>query len=285
MKVFLLKQTVIDLKQAVIDAHVHLDLYDPPPRRSILRGLPLFQVEAMIAVSMHAASCRRNRALHRRYPERVFPAYGFHPEQRPIGVDEADRLLEWIAAHRDEAVAMGEVGLPYYTRSETESRGEAFDSSPYYDLLERFIQLAKALNKPVVLHAVYEDADPACDLLEKYGVKKAHFHWFKGPPAAIRRMIGNGYFISVTPDIVYEPEIQELARLYPLEQIMVETDGPWPFEGPFAGETTHPRMIHQSIGKIAEIKKKKIEDVYRQVYRNTVDFYDLRHRLPVPNEP
>ena len=32
---------------------------------------------------------------------------------------------------------------------------------------------------------------------------------------------------------------------------MVETDGPWPFEGPFRGEETHPHMIHAVIEQIA----------------------------------
>jgi TatD DNase family protein len=39
----------------------------------------------------------------------------------------------------------------------------------------------------------------------------------------------NGYFISVTPDVVYDEEIQLLVQRYPLEQMMIETDGPWPF--------------------------------------------------------
>src|SRR5690606_40734669 len=64
-------------------------------------------------------------------------------------------------------------------------------------------------------------------LLEKYSVKKAHFHWFKGDNKTLQHMAENGYFISFTPDLMYEEEIQTIARNYPLEQVMVETDGPW----------------------------------------------------------
>ena len=45
---------------------------------------------------------------------------------------------------------------------------------------------------------------------------------------------------------------------YPLEQMMVETDGPWPFEGPFTGKMTHPHMMWHSISMIAEIKRSTI---------------------------
>ncbi|GGM24227.1 hypothetical protein GCM10011351_07500 [Paraliobacillus quinghaiensis] len=89
------------------------------------------------------------------------------------------------------------------------------------------------------------------------------------------RMIDNGYFISITPDCLYEAEIQQLIRDYPLEQMMVETDGPWPFKGPFSGKMTHPRMIHQIIQKVAELKQVQVDRIYQQVYHNTKTFYHL----------
>ena len=85
----------------------------------------------------------------------------------------------------------------------------------------------------------------------------------------------NGYFISITPDVLYEEEIQQLVLKYPLEQIMIETDGPWPFEGPFLGQMTHPRMTGESIKKIAEIKQISMNEVEQMLYENTKKFYRL----------
>jgi TatD DNase family protein len=73
--------------------------------------------------------------------------------------------------------------------------------------------------------------------------------------------------------VLYEREIQELTAFFPIQQLMVETDGPWPFEGPFAGQLTHPLMIHQSIVKIAKIKQVELEHVYKTIFQNTVQFY------------
>jgi TatD DNase family protein len=126
-----------------------------------------------------------------------------------------------------------------------------------------------------VLHTVYEDAKLACDVLEKHGHTKAHFHWFKGPEETIKRMIANGYYISITPDVIYESEIQQLVERYPLERMMVETDGPWPFEGPFAGQMTHPSMMTASIEKIAEIKQLPEASVHQILTDNTKQFYNL----------
>lgn len=253
----------------VIDAHIHLDSYERKQRDEILNSLKENEVEALISVSMDLASCKKNLDFHLQFRQ-VHTAFGFHPEQEIPSEEEVQALLKWIREHEDNMVAIGEVGLPYYRNQE-----QMIDYKPYIELLEKFIKLAYELSKPIVLHAVYEDADIVCRLLEKYKIKKAHFHWFKGNKHTIERMIQNGYYISITPDVLYENEIQELVKIYPLNQLMVETDGPWPFEGPFEGEYTHPRFIHESVQKIAEIKEFELEDVYKILYKNTKEFYGV----------
>lgn len=256
-----------------IDAHIHLDLYEPRERDAIVQSLSRHNVQALVAVSRHLQSCQITQELHRSYPDQVLPAYGFHPEQPIPSPEEVDQLFAWIRQHQQEMVAVGEVGLPYYNRHEAEQCGETFDIEPYVHLLEQFVLLAVELDKPIVLHAVYEDADIACNLLEKHHLQRAHFHWFKGAPHTVERMMRNGYLISFTPDIVYESEIQQLAAMVPLEQTMVETDGPWPFEGPFHNQMTHPRMIHAIIEQLAAMKGVAADSVADILYRNTMKFY------------
>ena len=102
---------------------------------------------------------------------------------------------------------------------------------------------------------------------------KAHFHWFKGDPKTVKRMVQNGYYISVTPDVCMNQRFVIVSLS--VEQLMVETDEPWPFEGLSQGRLTHPSMIHESIKMIADIKKLPLNDVYKQLYSNTNDFYGL----------
>ncbi|MNI19733.1 putative deoxyribonuclease YjjV [compost metagenome] len=112
-------------------------------------------------------------------------------------------------------------------------------------------------------------------MLEKYEVTSAHFHWFKGNSSTINRMALAGYSISITPDVIYEPSIQDLVKEYPLHLMMVETDGPWMFEGPFTGQPTHPDMIIEVIQRIAQIKQLPVEEVSSQLLLNTRQFYRL----------
>ncbi|WP_418026978.1 TatD family hydrolase [Paenibacillus sp. JJ1722] len=259
----------------LIDAHIHVDSYPPEQQELLLASLANSSVQAVIAVSMHLGSSRANLQLAKRYPGLVRPAFGFHPEQALPPQAELELLFNWMDEHVQQMVAVGEVGLPYYNRLEASQSGSPFDLAPYIVLLERFIQFASKHNKPIVLHAVYEDADIACDLLERHGITQAHFHWFKGSTATIERMARNGYYVSFTPDLLYEEEIRSLARQYPSDQIMAETDGPWPFEGPFTGQETHPRMTADVIRAYSKLTHQDESAVRQLFYENTRRFYSL----------
>jgi TatD DNase family protein len=257
----------------LIDSHIHLDQYEDNEIEQMIRSFPDTNIQSLITVSMHLASCQRNEHLAQRYSSIVRPAYGYHPEQPLPDAEELQGLLLWIEQRIEQTVAIGEIGLPYYRRLEATERGEELDEKGYIDVLSAFLQLAVRYNKSVILHAVYEDAEIACDLLEQYGITKAHFHWFKGYPATIQRMIANGYHISFTPDIEYEAEIQQLAMQYPPHLVMAETDGPWRFEGSFAGQMTHPAMTANVSYEWAKIQHLSEQQARRLLYQNTLSFY------------
>ncbi len=257
-----------------IDAHIHPDLYSLDDRKQLLEQLGV-NVEAIIAVSLHQDSCRTNLELAHAYSGMYLPAFGYHPEQPIPDMEVEQQLFAWIREHHTEAIAIGEVGLPYYTRTEFEAKGISYNLNPYISLLERFILLSIELNKPIILHAVYEDADIVCGLLEKHCVTTAHFHWFKGPEHTVKRMARNGYYISISPDVCYEEEIRELVRIYPIEQLMVETDGPWPFEAHFKGKTTLPSMVRDVVHEIAVLKGLDPLKAASIINENTRRFYRI----------
>lgn len=259
-----------------IDAHLHLDKYEGGDLEKVLAELgQAGGVEAVVAVSVNGESCEANRLLAERHPGRVYPAYGFHPEQPILPETEMDRLFAWMETHAASASAVGEVGLPYYKQQEAKERGERFHLEPYVELLDRFAAFAVRFDLPMALHCVYDDAPIACDVLEKRGVKKAHFHWFKGDERTTRRIAANGWFISLTPDVLYEEEIRKLAAGFPITQLMAETDGPWPYEGKFAGRMTVPSMTRDVVEEIARIRGMEAGEVARTVFANTVRFYGM----------
>lgn len=259
----------------LIDTHIHLDQYSPEQQTDMMGQMNAAGVQALLSVSMHLASSRSNLALAQQYPGKVLPAFGYHPEQALPTADELEELFHWIEQHQDHMIAVGEVGLPYYLAQEKTALGEVFDRTGHIELLEQFVMLAARYRKPIILHAVYEDAEIACDLLEKHQVQQAHFHWFKGERTTIQRMAINGYYISFTPDIAYEEEIQTLALQYPPHLVMSETDGPWPFEGPFAGQTTSPGMVSEVIRTYSRLTGMQELEARSLFYANACRLYGL----------
>src|SRR5699024_2780671 len=150
---------LLTMSNRLIDAHIHLDMYKPAERSLILNDMKESGVDALITVSNHLASAQKNMQLAR-HDSRVKLSIGFHPEQ-PLPSDEdlAD-LLTLIDHHQHEIVAIGEIGLPYYLRRE----GKVASRGAYMDVLDAFIQKAVELDKPIALHAIYDDAPMACDL-------------------------------------------------------------------------------------------------------------------------
>ncbi|QEL77343.1 TatD family deoxyribonuclease [Bacillus sp. JAS24-2] len=248
-----------------IDSHIHVDQYKDEEKNRLLKEVENSnEIKGLIAVSMNYQSCKETLSLAKKYPF-IYPAIGFHPEQQ-IHKEECEQIYKLIEQNAEEIVAIGEVGLPYYLRKEDES----IAVDPYIAVLKKFIELASKYNLPIILHAVYEDADTVCDLLEKYKVSRAHFHWFKGSDETMKRMMKNGYYISITPDVLHKEKIRKIVSYYPLEYMMVETDGPWEFQDDVM---THPRMIRDVLKEISVIKNISVDQVAETIYENTIRFY------------
>ncbi|WJY26821.1 MULTISPECIES: TatD family hydrolase [Sporosarcina] len=261
-------------KEPVIDAHIHLDQYEEADRRKLLDGLQEADIRALVAVSTDLASAHRTLELARQ-DSRIRPAIGFHPEQPLPSEEELGALLQLIDEEQHRIAAVGEVGLPWYMRL----GDPTIDRTPYEEVLSQFIRKAVDCGLPIALHAVYKDAETVCELLELHSAEQAHFHWYKGSDRTLDRIITNGWLVSVTPEVVYRPKIQHIARRVPLAQLMVETDGPWPFEGPFTGQRTDPRMLHASVMAIAGLKQLPAGTVYRELLRTTERFYGVERSI------
>src|SRR5690625_4000211 len=151
------------MTEPIIDSHIHLDLYTESELVVILNNLESSQVQALISLSNNIESARKTQALSKR-DERIKPAYGYHPEQELPAETDLLALQAFIDEYHAEMIAIGEVGLPYYLRQKDTS----IPLAPYVELLELFIQQAKRLEKPIILHAVYDDAPVVCELMDEH---------------------------------------------------------------------------------------------------------------------
>ena len=235
----------------MIDSHVHLhaDQY-PDPSGVIKRALEA-GVTAVVAPGTGGESNHRVLELARRFPKVVYAACGYHPERLKLTDRDLEDALTMIRDERDSLCAVGEVGMPWYGDG---VREPAVLARARY-VLSCMARAAVDADLAVIIHAPHNSARDALAALKEAGVTRAVFHWHKSDDATTDEILEAGYFISLTPEVAYRDRDQRLAKLVPLERMLLETDGPWPYAGQFQGRATEPLMIVEAVNAIARILK------------------------------
>src|SRR6266853_501982 len=113
----------------------------------------------------------------------------------------------------------------------------------------------------------------ALDALKAHGIDRAVFHWHKAPAEVTRAIVDAGYLVSVTPEVVYRARDRELVEAVPLESLLVESDGPWPYEGEFAGMPSGPWLVARVAEEVAKIKGLPVDEVAYQISANTCQLF------------
>jgi TatD DNase family protein len=257
----------------LIDTHIHLT----SPRYADLPGLvgraQRAGIVGVVAAAVDEASSHQILAMCDAFPTFVYGGLGVHPE-RPLSDDEAERVLTLIRQEHPRLVAIAEVGLPWYTIRERSDRATLIAAGE--PRLRRFLRLARELELAVVLHAPHETAARALALLRAERIERAVFHWHKASPEVTRAIIAHGYYISITPEACYRARDRELVAAVPLHNLVVETDGPWPYSGEFEGRPTEPTFLGRVVQEVATIKSVTTDEVAEIVTENAVRLFRLQ---------
>ncbi|WNF34063.1 TatD family hydrolase [Aeribacillus composti] len=253
----------------MIDSHIHLDQYDPKTIDEQIKKWQEAGITHVVAVSTDLTSAYKTLELKQKHEDFIIAAAGFHPEQEILEERELEELLSLIRTERAIS-AVGEIGLPYY---EKERLFAKYSEQTYIDVLKEFFKISVEHSLPVALHAVHEDAEKAFHLLQKHQVKKAHFHWLKAASSVVKEICKQHYYISVTPEVCYRLRDQQLAEQVPMDQLLIETDGPWRYGGAFKNVDTTPLFLKEICRKLANIKKRPREDIVRTTANNAKKLY------------
>ena len=175
-----------------------------------------------------------------------------------------------IVKNKEKIVAIGETGLDYWYIKEKEWQERQ------KELFVELINLAKELDKPLIIHS-REVFDETLDVLESNDAEKVNFHMW-GDNQLLKRILDNGWYLSMNTIILRSKKHKKIARDIPLERLMLETDSPWLaperlMEGKdVRNDPTSVKIVAQ---KIAEIKKIDFEEVWKKCGENAVEFFRL----------
>ena len=138
------------------------------------------------------------------------------------------------------------------------------------DLFIEFIEAAKKLGKPLIIHA-RKAFKEAVDVLESQGARKVIMHFFSSREQ-LRRVVDNDWYITINTTVCRSKKIRKITRDTPVKRILLETDAPWL---DLEGGRNEPIAIKKVSEKVAEVKGLPSDEVWRQCGRNAVEIFKL----------
>jgi TatD DNase family protein len=249
----------------MIDVHCHLEQKDYEKDRNEVIEKCKRELKAVITCCCHPDDFDLTMEMIEKHKNFIFATVSIHPEY----IKEIERLnvndfLKKIEENKEKIVGIGETGLDFIIE-EPEWREKQ------KELFIKFIDLAKSLNLPLVIHARKAFAE-AIEILEKFGAERVLMHFFTAKEL-LSKIIKNGWSISVNTTLLNSKKIKKIVRDLPIEKIMTETDSPWLG---LEGKRNDPTAVKFVIEKIAEIKRMKFEEIDKITTQNAIDFFNLK---------
>jgi TatD DNase family protein len=248
----------------MIDVHCHLEQKDYEKDRDEVIKKCERELRAVITCCCHPDDFDLTMKMVEKYKNFVFATVSIHPEYiKEIEHLRVDDFLKKIEENKEKIVGIGETGLDFIIE-EPEWREKQ------KELFIKFIDLAKNLNLPLVIHARKAFAE-AIEILEKFGAKRVLMHFFTAKEL-LPKIIKNGWSISVNTTLLNSKKIKKIVRDLPIEKIMTETDSPW--LGP-EGKRNDPlsvKIVAEEIAKIKKVEFKKVDEITDQ---NAKAFFNL----------
>ena len=248
-------------KFLLADAHTHLDHYAPEEMPGILEQATEAGVGFMVCAGTTVESTRACIEMTEG-SDVLYAGVGIHPMEAHKTIDEETYAqLEALARENPKVVCISEVGLDFLPASP--------DHETQFQAFREQIRLARQLKLPIIFHSRESHAEVLRTLREEgAGEVGGAMHYFQADEATAREAIDSGFFISLARPLLRLPELQEVAKAIPLENIVLETDAaPQPFKK-YRRNWTEPRHVQEVGQRLAELKGVTLEEVAQVTTQN-----------------
>jgi TatD DNase family protein len=201
----------------------------------------------------------------------VWAAVGFHPHDAKDCDDAAFAEIERLA-REPRVVAIGECGLDYH-----------YDYSPrdmQRAVFERHIELAKTLDKPIIVHN-RESTEDVVEILGRTGARGI-LHSYTESLDVAKKLVDLGYFISFSGIVTFKSaeSLRDAARGLPHDRVLIETDTPYLAPVPYRGRDNEPAYVIKIAELLAQLWNVSVERVAEQTTANFERVFSVK--LPQP---
>lgn len=253
----------------LFDTHAHLnDEKFNEDRDTLIPALYEGGIERIIDVACDTDELDGALALADKYSF-IYAAAGIHPHYASDATNEKLDTIKKAFETNKKLVAYGELGLDYH-----------YDFSPrktQCDLFYTQLQLAKELDKPVILH-IREAFGDCMDILRANKKDlKGVMHCYSGSKEIAFECLDMGLYVAFGGSVTFKnaTNLQEVAKSLPLDRLLLETDCPYMTPVPHRGKRNDPSYMHYVAEKIAELKGMDVEEVAEKTFTNSLELFGI----------
>ena len=253
----------------LVDSHAHIDTSRfNADREAVISAALEGGITRIVDPGCDLASSQFALSLAKKHPGVVFAAAGTHPHDATTYSDEVGMHYREMA-REPEVVAIGEFGLDYFRMlSPRDVQRSVFCSH---------LQLARECDLPCIIH-VRDSHDDVIELLRAHGQGlRGVFHCFSGNVAQAEECLEfEGFMLSFAGPLTRQGNaLPEVARMAPLDRILVETDSPYLVPQPLRARRNEPLFVKHVAEKLAEIRGMTFEEIAQATTANAVRLFGL----------
>ena len=281
----------------MIDTHCHIDEEAfEPDREEVIARQQQSGVQAMIVPGVNVASINSVMELCHAHPGYCYPALGLHPEDVKDDWREQLATVEAaIRAHRDELVAIGEIGLDYYWDKTFKEEQK--------EVLRRQLLLARELNLPVILHnreatedilsivnTIANDQSPITNDQSPITNNQLRgvFHCYSGSKETAEIILKMGFYLGIGGVLTFKnSKLSETLRELNqseiknqqseiLNRLLLETDAPYMAPTPHRGERNESRFMALVAERLAQVLNVSVDEIIEATSANARQLFGIK---------
>ncbi len=191
------------------------------------------------------------KEISEKYNDENLFSVGIHPwfiDEENID-KEVDLINEY--SNKKNIVLIGEIGIDKNIETPVNIQKQVFIKQ---------LEIAEKLNKPVIIHCV-KAIDELLEIKKKFKIKKWVFHHFSGNIQMANQLIDNGFYLSLSPNILNNLKLIETVKLLPKDKFFIETDNT-------GYEISY---MYENVSKIRNIKIEKLIEQQNENFKNLID--------------
>ena len=250
-----------------IDSHCHLsfpDLISELP--AILQAMEQARVDRALCIctTMEEFDTVHGLALNH---GQLFASVGVHPDNEAGPELREPTQAELVRlAQSPKVVAIGETGLDYFR---LQGRSVA-DMAWQRERFRTHIRAAREAARPLIIHTRSASDDTLAILKEEgedgsAGAVGGVFHCFTETEQVARAALDLGFYISFSGILTFKnaKDLRDVARMVPLDRMLIETDSPYLAPAPHRGKTNNPSYVPFVAQQLAELHQLPVEEIGR----------------------